>query len=77
MRKIARTLGALALLATIGAPILFFFDALAEDTMKAVLLMAAILWFIVAPVCFSKGREFQPDGELPVTETPDRPKSRT
>ena len=49
MNKAAKVLGPLALFVTILSPVLFFFDVWSEGSMKSALLVAAILWFAVAP----------------------------
>jgi hypothetical protein len=48
-RFIAQILSVLALVITIGAPSLFFYDQLGMATMQQWLLGATVLWFMAAP----------------------------
>lgn len=44
-----KIIGGLALLVTLGSPLLFATDHLSENAMKTSMLVAAIVWFAVAP----------------------------
>lgn len=48
-QALPKTLGLLALAATIVPPLLAAFGLLGEDAMKAIMLAAACLWFAAAP----------------------------
>ena len=50
MKPIAITIGALALIATIIPPVLFLNGQLAQDTMKHIMLIACLIWFVSAPL---------------------------
>jgi hypothetical protein len=49
MRTTLRTISALALLATIGAPVLFLAGRVALDPMKWWMALGAVAWFLSAP----------------------------
>ncbi len=50
MKPIAITIGALALLCTIIPPVLFLSGQLAQDSMKLIMLVACLFWFVTAPM---------------------------
>jgi len=50
LKRVAKPIGLLALVATIGPPVLFLFQYLSQGTMQAVMLVACIVWFITAPL---------------------------
>ena len=52
---IAKTLGLLALAATVLPAVLFAFKLIGEGPMKTTLLLATILWFLVAPIWLKGG----------------------
>jgi len=54
MKKIAQTLSALALAATLVPSLLFFADLLALAQVKVWMLVAALLWFVSAPLCMER-----------------------
>lgn len=47
--SLAKVCGLAALVGTILPPAMFMFQALPLDTMKAIMLVAAIVWFVAAP----------------------------
>jgi hypothetical protein len=49
MKRVAQLISALALLATILPPLLFFGDKLELSTVKGILLAAAVLWLVATP----------------------------
>jgi len=49
MRSLARLVGLAALAATIAPPALFMVGRMPEAPMKAVMLVAAVAWFVAAP----------------------------
>lgn len=49
MRVVARLIGLAALAATIVPPALFMAGRMPEASMKAVMLAAAVTWFVAAP----------------------------
>jgi hypothetical protein len=55
MKSLLQTLGALALALTCVPPILFATGALAEATLKALLLVGTALWFATAPFWMKGG----------------------
>ncbi len=57
MQKLLKPLGLLALALTLVPPILFATGTLAEGTMKALLLVATVLWFATAPFFLKGGGE--------------------
>ena len=57
MRRAAKILAPLALLATLVAPLLYLYRALGEGPMKAVLLGAAVVWFVFGPHWMKGGSE--------------------
>ena len=50
MKPIAITVGAAALLGTIIPPTLFLTGQLGQDSMKLIMLVACLLWFVTAPM---------------------------
>ncbi len=50
MKSTAMTIGAVALLGSILPPVLFLNGQLAQDPMKATMLVACLIWFITAPM---------------------------
>jgi hypothetical protein len=50
MRPIAKSLGLLSLLGTGLPPALFMFKVLPLEPMKAIMLAAALVWFLTAPL---------------------------
>ena len=57
MQMLLKPLGLLALALTIVPPVLFAASALAEGTMKILMLLAACLWFATAPFFLKGGGE--------------------
>lgn len=57
MKKLARVLAPLALVATLAPPVLFLFKALGEGPMKTTMLVAAIAWFLCSPYWMKGGSE--------------------
>jgi hypothetical protein len=55
MHRFAKTLGGLALVATIVPPALFMFGVLALEPMKWIMLVATVLWFATAPLWIKAG----------------------
>ncbi|MCS7337784.1 MAG: hypothetical protein NZ739_06040 [Verrucomicrobiae bacterium] len=50
MKRIAQALSAIALIGTIGPPVLFFADRLDLGTAQQWMLAATVLWFVTAPI---------------------------
>ncbi len=50
MRTFSKYLGIVALAGTILPAVLFMFKLLPLDTMKAVMLVATLVWFVTAPL---------------------------
>ena len=50
MKRFAQILSAVALIATLVPPCLFFADRMPLDVMRPWLLGATVLWFIAAPL---------------------------
>ena len=48
--QIARVVGLLALAGTIVPPVLFLSKSLALDSMKSIMLVSMVLWFVTAPL---------------------------
>lgn len=57
MQAMLKSAGLLALLLTLVPPVLFATGALAEASLKAVLLGATVLWFSTAPFFLKGGGE--------------------
>jgi len=57
VKAMAKILAPLALAATLAPPLLYLLGAMAEGTMKAVLLVAAVVWFVSAPSWMKGGSE--------------------
>jgi hypothetical protein len=57
MRPILKILGFTALLLTLVPPILFANAKMTEEWMKALLLVATVLWFATAPFFLKGGGE--------------------
>lgn len=57
MKTLACILGLAALAVTLGAPVAFHFGWVGLDPMKTSLLVAAIVWFVTAPVWMRGGDE--------------------
>lgn len=57
MQMLLKALALLALTLTLIPPILFATGSLAEGTMKALMLIAALLWFATAPFFLKGGGE--------------------
>ncbi len=57
MTTVAKVIAPLALLATVLPPVLFFYQALSAEAMKATMLVAAIAWFVTAPFWMKGGSE--------------------
>ena len=55
MNTAAKILAPLALLATVVPPVLFAFKLLGESPMKAILLVATIVWFATARLWLKGG----------------------
>ncbi|MGE3312778.1 MAG: hypothetical protein AB7O66_22640 [Limisphaerales bacterium] len=49
MKQAAKALGFLALAGTLLPPLLFLNQSMSEATMKLVLLVSAVAWFVSAP----------------------------
>jgi len=56
MKAISKILAPLSLVATIVPPVLFMMKAMPANTMKAILLIATVVWFATAPF-WLKGAE--------------------
>jgi hypothetical protein len=50
MYTFAKTLGLLALAATILPPVLFMMKILPLESMKGIMLAATVVWFVTAPL---------------------------
>lgn len=50
MRRIAQLISWLALVATIGPPVMYLAGSLDLPTVKTTMLMATLVWFIATPV---------------------------
>lgn len=57
MRSLAKTLGLLALVATILPPALFMFKVMPLEPMKWIMLAATVVWFATAPFWLSTDRK--------------------
>jgi len=55
MHRFAKTLGLLALVATIVPPALFMFKVLPLEPMKWIMLAATVVWFATAPLWMKAG----------------------
>jgi len=55
MHRFAKTLGLLALAATIVPPALFMFKVLPLEPMKWIMLAATVVWFATAPLWMKAG----------------------
>lgn len=55
MQAIAKTLGLLALAATIVPPALFMFKVMPLEPVKWIMLAAAVVWFAAAPFWMKAG----------------------
>lgn len=49
MNRIAAAIALLALAATLGLPMVFFFDQMSLEQAKTGLLIAAVAWFLAVP----------------------------
>ncbi len=50
IKAIAKPIGLLSLVGTIVPPLLFMFQKLDLDSMKNIMLVSCVLWFITAPI---------------------------
>jgi hypothetical protein len=57
MKSAAKILAPLSLVGTVLPPLLFLCRALNEGPMKAIMLAAAILWFVTAPFWLKGGAD--------------------
>lgn len=57
MRTVFQVISALALVATVGAPVAYLADAIELDTAKAILLLATLGWFVHAPLWIGRREE--------------------
>ena len=57
MNTLAKILAPAALAGTIVPPVLFLFQAMSEGPMKAIMLLATILWFVFAPFWLKGGSQ--------------------
>ena len=55
MNAVAKILAPLALVATLLPPLLFLGHAMGEGPMKAIMLVATIVWFVFAPFWMKGG----------------------
>jgi hypothetical protein len=55
IKTIARPIGYLALLGTIGPPLLFMFHKIELAPMQAIMLVSCIAWFVSAPLWIKTG----------------------
>lgn len=55
MPQIAKVLGLLSLAGTIVPPLLFLAHAMSEGSMKAIMLVSAVVWFVTAPLWMKGG----------------------
>lgn len=55
MTRIAKILGLLSLAGTIVPPVLFLTQTLSEGTMKLVMLLSTVVWFVTAPLWMKGG----------------------
>lgn len=55
MQTFAKTVGLLSLAATIVPPALFMFKVMPLEPMKIIMLVAAVCWFVTAPVWMKAG----------------------
>lgn len=55
METLARVLAPLALVATLVPPVLYLVQAMGEGTMKLVMLVATVVWFVFAPFWMKGG----------------------
>ena len=55
MNSAAKILAPLALVGTILPPLLFLFKAMGEGPMKMTMLIAAVVWFVFAPMWMKGG----------------------
>ncbi len=67
MRPILQIISILALLGTIGPPLIFLVGGMDVDAVKRLMLIATVLWFVVAPFAWERGK---PKQEEQVTQTP-------
>ncbi len=59
MRPILQIISILALLGTIGPPLIFLVGGMDVDAVKLLMLIATILWFVVAPFAWERGKPKQ------------------
>jgi len=55
MKRVSQAVSALALLATIGQPVLFLIGGLELAAMKGWMAVAALAWFLATPAWMGKG----------------------
>lgn len=49
MKQVAKILGMASLALTLGAPLLYLFQAIGDGAMKMALLLGMVMWFATAP----------------------------